>query len=185
MARVGKRNRRAYLAVAAVIRERFNPSSVFDVGCGPCAIVNYLKRDGVSEVVGIDGSMASKEFARDDVEWHYWDARDDAWKPGRKFDVVVCTEFAEHVPQSCEQHLINTLAAVTGMWLLFAACPPTPQKRTRRKKRQHVNEQPKAYWIDRIPLRLDSEETVVVKHRLVELGCNKQHYIDNLLIFRQ
>jgi len=118
MTAVDKRNRRAYRAVAAVVQELFKPASVCDVGCGTCAIANYLKRGGVREVVGVDGSMASREFARDDVEWHHWDAREGPWQPRCHYDVGICTEFAEHIPQMCEQHLIDTLIAITGQRLV-------------------------------------------------------------------
>ena len=184
MTAVDKRNRRAYRAVAGTILDLFDPFSVLDVGCGSCAIANYLKRAGVERVVAVDGSKASEEFARPDVEWHYWDAREGVWLAG-EFDMVVCTEFAEHVPASCEQNLIDTIEAAVGRWLWFAACPPTVQKRTRRKRLQHLNEQPREYWLARMPLWLNPWMTQVAKERLKSLGCDKQHYIDNLLVFEK
>ncbi len=183
MAAVDRRNRRAYRAVAGVIREFFSPESVLDVGCGTCAIANYLKREGVREVAGIDGSMASKELARDDVDWSHWDARTGPWQADRQFDVVICTEFAEHVPHEQSQHIVDTLTGATGKWLWFAACPPTPHRRSARKKLQHLNEQPQTYWLSRMQLDVDWPKTIAAKKRLVELGCDKQHYIDNVLIF--
>jgi len=59
---------------------------------------------------------------------------------GRVFDLVICLEVAEHLPETAETVLCDTIARHCDDLLLFSAAPPG------QGGRGHVNCKPKEYW---------------------------------------
>ena len=76
--------------------ERWNPSSVLDVGCGDGAIIASLSTN-IKKRVGVDLCKEAIQFARGfspDIEFHVIDAAD----LKETFDVVMAVEVLEHIP---------------------------------------------------------------------------------------
>lgn len=59
------------------------------------------------------------------------------------FDVVMCIEVAEHLPESAADTLCDTIAKHVRRYLLFTAAPPG------QRGRGHVNCQPPEYWMEK------------------------------------
>lgn len=58
----------------------------------------------------------------------------------RRFDLVLCIEVAEHLPESAAEILCNTIARHCGKLLVFTAAP------SGQGGNAHINEQPQQYW---------------------------------------
>ena len=66
---------------------------------------------------------------------------------GRKFDLVLCIEVAEHLPESVADILCDTVARHCGKLLVFTAALPGQGGKF------HINEQPRQYWKERLAKR--------------------------------
>lgn len=66
---------------------------------------------------------------------------------GRKFDLVLCVEVAEHLPESAANTLCDTITRHCGHLAVFTAAPPG-QGGT-----GHVNCQPSYYWYTKLEAR--------------------------------
>jgi SAM-dependent methyltransferase len=115
------------------------PRSVLDVGCGRGAWLAQFSRDGVSEVVGLDGDyvdpaglhIQSSEFVAADLL--------EPPELDRSFDLVVSLEVAEHLPASVAASFVRYLAEAAPVVLFSAAIPGQGGV-------HHVNEQWPEYW---------------------------------------
>ena len=113
------------------------PRSVIDIGCG---VGNYLlpfQQKGC-RVLGVDGCEEAGElipdhFKRVDLRFPLPDFG--------KFDLTICVEVAEHLPEQFADQLVLTIANVCSGLALFSAAMPS-QVGT-----HHHNCQPQSYWI--------------------------------------
>jgi SAM-dependent methyltransferase len=113
--------------------------SVVDVGCGTASWAAEFRAHGVDDVLGVDGSWANRaelhiprdRFLERDLEAPI--------RLDRRFDLAVCLEVAEHLPESRAAGLIDDLVGLSPCVLFSAAIPG--QGGT-----HHVNEQYLSYW---------------------------------------
>ena len=132
-------------AIARSVVRELRPSSVIDVGCGTGALMSSLERLGV-RCLGFDQSSASLErCARRGVSARRLDIVHDPVPPDRA-DVVVSTEVAEHLPEAAAGRFVELLATLAPVALVTAALPGSGGK-------DHVNEQPNEYWIEKFAAR--------------------------------
>ncbi len=116
-------------------------ASILDMGCGPGLLVDALHRCGFN-AIGFDGSPHAIEYAKargggDRI----WCEDILAYRPTLSM-VVVCTEVAEHVPAEDAPALVKRLTSSAIYAVIFTAAAPG------QGGHDHVNEQPKEYWID-------------------------------------
>ncbi len=115
--------------------------SVVDVGCGLGPWAAEFLTNGVKDVWGIDGDHVDRSQLRippDRFSAH------DLTKPlrfHRAFDLAVCLEVGEHLPESRAAGLVADLTSLASCVLFSAAIPG--QGGT-----HHINEQYLPYWID-------------------------------------
>jgi len=128
-----------YDVMAATIVRRFAPQSVVDVGCGSGGLLAALQRRGVSRLLGLESSAAGvararrKQLTVESVDL----SRPFALPP---FDLTVCLEVAEHLPETVADQFVDGLLSGSGQLLFSAATPGQGGE-------HHVNEQPHEYWI--------------------------------------
>jgi SAM-dependent methyltransferase len=113
--------------------------SVLDVGCGPGVWLAEWSRIGVKEVVGVDGDYVPRNtlaipagaFRAIDISQPF--------DLGQHFDLVLCLEVAEHIPEAHSDTLIDNLCRHGDLILFSAAIPGQGGE-------FHVNEQPYEHW---------------------------------------
>lgn len=137
----------------SIVRD-FAPRNVADVGCGTGTLLAALQERGV-EVKGYEYSTAGIELCRGrGLDVTRFDIEHDP-VPDERFDLVISTEVAEHLPESCADRYLDILTALSNTVVLTAATPGQPGN-------DHVNLQPNEYWIDKLADRgfpLDQETT--------------------------
>jgi SAM-dependent methyltransferase len=135
----GVHNLSAPREVVPIALQFVQPKSVLDIGCGTGTWLKVFEENGVSDYLGIDGSVVP------DDQLHITPAKfqtKDLSKPidlGRRFDLVVCLEVAEHLPAQFADTLVNTLTKHADAILFSAAIPGQGGQ-------DHVNEQWPEYW---------------------------------------
>lgn len=112
---------------------------MLDIGCGEGTWLRAALLAGVQDVVGVDGVEIKPErllFPACSLVIR------DLTRPlvlGRRFELVLCLEVAEHLPASAAPTLIESLTRHSDRILFSAAIPGQPGQ-------HHVNCQWPAYW---------------------------------------
>lgn len=134
--------------------QRFGITSMLDVGCGPGGMVDAARARGL-EAWGVDGDP----FIRFDMAGFFThDFTEGRWPWTRRFDLIWCTEFVEHVEAQYQDNYLATFDA--GRVLFLTAAPPGFPGH------HHVNCQHESYWIDLLAQHgwtLDTEATQWVR----------------------
>ena len=128
------------------VADLINPKSVVDVGCGVGRFLLVFLKNGAKDVLGIDGNwinpsdleIPSKFFLAHDLNCPLF--------LGKKFDLVVSLEVAEHLFENSAETFIDTLTSLGDIILFSAAIPG--QRGT-----NHLNEQWPEYWVSRFSKR--------------------------------
>ncbi len=142
---------------------QFDIRSVLDIGCGMGTNLSWFSEYGF-EVLGVEGhpNAVAQSLVPQRTVLH--DFTKGPWRPEQKFDLCLCTEFAEHVEAVFED---NWMVAVDQCrYLLLAAAPPG------QGGYHHVNEQPDEYWIKRFAERGFSQDAEITKK--LRATCNRK-----------
>jgi glycosyltransferase involved in cell wall biosynthesis len=165
--------------VNAVV-ETLKPTSVLDLGCGPCRSLARFKEHGLLRIIGIDGSIALRDNQH--VKPHtkdilFVDLERSPCVMGEKFDLVWSYEVAEHVAN--EENFLLTLTENARHWIVMTAAIPG------QGGIGHVNCQTREHWISKL-----SERGFAYRGDLTEqfraLGRNVTGYYDgNGMVFER
>lgn len=168
--------------MAKVIFDIFKPKSVIDFGCGTARIIENMHSNFKCEVQGVEGSLReASPYISEKVKRFIKqaDVTEDI-KPDKKYDLVICTEVAEHIFPEGSIHLINNLCS-HGDTIVFAAAPPGQTSPS------HINLHPIEWWQKLFfvhGFQIDRELTLKYKQKLKEKNV-KQIYINNGTVFRK
>ncbi|HQY88687.1 MAG TPA: methionine biosynthesis protein MetW [Tepidisphaeraceae bacterium] len=120
--------------------------TLLDVGCGNGAVMAALKTIGVS-ANGLEYAEAAINRCIDKgLSVHKFDIESDV-AYDTPADIVLSTEVAEHLPETCADRYINLMTRLAKRNVVMTAATPG-QGGT-----DHVNEQPNSYWIARLEVR--------------------------------
>ena len=133
---------RSARVVLPLVFDVVKPSSVLDVGCGDGTWLSACSQLGVSDLIGLDGdyverrqlSIPPDQFVAADLERGF--------DLGRRFDLVMSLEVAEHLEPEASETLVANLVRHGNVILFSAAIPEQGGA-------HHVNEQWPAYWAAR------------------------------------
>jgi SAM-dependent methyltransferase len=126
-------------AILPVVFETVPVRTLIDVGCGVGTWARAALDLGVADVLGIDGDYVDRDSLLIPSD-RFTPA--DLVKPldlGRRFDMAVCVEVAEHLPEHAARGFIAELTSLSDVVLFSAAIPY--QGGT-----GHINEQWQSYW---------------------------------------
>jgi SAM-dependent methyltransferase len=134
-------------ACVPMLIEAFAPRSVVDIGCGRGHWLAAFASSGVDDVVGVDGSWVAQHSSLlippDCFIEH------DLPAPialGRRFDLALCLEVAEHLPSSGAATLVKTLTESASVVVFSAAIPGQGGV-------GHLNEKWPWYWKEKFAER--------------------------------
>ena len=125
--------------ILSVLARHATFHSVLDVGCGLGIWLSQAEALGCRDIFGIDGPWLDLQktlIPRDKVMLCELEAEIDL---GRRFDLVMSLEVAEHLSPSAAKTFVRSLVRHADLVLFSAAIPE--QGGT-----HHVNEQWPAYW---------------------------------------
>jgi cyclopropane fatty-acyl-phospholipid synthase-like methyltransferase len=114
--------------------------SCLDVGCGVGTWLSTLRERGVEDVLGLDGPWVETSLLEIPADRFRVTPLDRPWSAGRRFDLAMSLEVAEHLPAESADTFVRCLTESADFILFSAAIPG--QGGT-----NHVNEQPASYWV--------------------------------------
>ena len=123
--------------IGKLLLEEFSPKSLVDLGCG-CGVYSHFFSQNGLKVLAIDGVKPNDDFAFP-VHIEVQDLTTPFANKHGKFDVALCLEVAEHIPEEYVMNFLNNITQFSDT-LLLSAAPPF------QGGHHHVNEQPKRYW---------------------------------------
>lgn len=129
--------RQSAAAVVPVLMELLEPESVLDVGCGEAEWLTAFVARGVTDYGGVDIAITTQVIA-DNYRFYSHDLT----RPldlGHTFDLVLCLEVGEHLPEESADTLVDTLVRHGGDIVFGAAVPG-------QEGVGHINCQPHTYW---------------------------------------
>ena len=172
--------RNDYVAIADALMRVLEFRSVLDLGCGNGYILQALKRHG-KQIVGVDGSRAAVASAPAEIQEHFLIL--DLCEPINLgcFDLVICTEVAEHLNEIYAEQLIRSICERQPMMILFTAAIPG------QTGKHHVNLQAPDYWVSKFEqwhYQLDKATSSLMQEELASQIARIKWIVRNLMIFR-
>jgi SAM-dependent methyltransferase len=125
--------------IAPLVYGYIHPSSVLDVGCGTGVWLREFARLGAVDYFGVDAYAASANRLEIPIDHFKVVDLNLEMDLGRRFDLVISLEVAEHVEPESAEVFIDSLCSHSDAVLFSAAVPE--QGGT-----GHVNEQWQSYW---------------------------------------
>ena len=149
-------------AVVPVICDLLDPASVLDVGCGQGEWLDVFDLD---DLQGVD-IAAPVPYLRHDLC--------EPLDLGRTFDLALCLEVGEHLPESAADALVDTIARHSRSVVFSAAVPGQEGK-------GHINCQPHEYWHEKFAER-GYETHDLIRPRIANDWRVSPWYRDNIFV---
>lgn len=121
--------------------DRYKPASAIDIGCGQGGWLAELKKLGVTDVLGMDGSGITDKLISED-EFLDVDFCRDFPIMGRCWDIALCLEVGEHLPKEKADALVSYLSLLSHTIIFSAAIPGQAGHR-------HINCQWQGWWANK------------------------------------
>jgi SAM-dependent methyltransferase len=161
--------------ILPIIIDLLKPASMVDVGCGAGYWLAAATELGVNDILGVDGGWVLKtQLAIPREKFVEHDLRTPL-KLGRKFDVALSLEVAEHLPESQALTFAETLCELADRLVFSAAIPG-------QGGRHHINEQWPSYWAE-LFRGYGYECYDVLRSRIWDNPRVMWYYAQNCLIF--
>jgi SAM-dependent methyltransferase len=125
-----------------IVWEYLRPSSVLDVGCGRGTWLAVAGQCGVSDILGVEGAWLDRGDLLVNADKVSTIDLEVPLSLGRRFDLILCLEVAEHLSAAVSDIFVSSLVAHGDVVLFSAAIP-------HQGGHHHVNEQFADYWAER------------------------------------
>ena len=132
-------NTQAAEEIVPYLLEYIKPQSVIDVGCGLGTWLEVFKRNGVNEILGIEGEHVNKELLKIGQDELKIVDLELPFKIDKKFDLTLSLEVAEHLSHPSADTFIHSLIQLSDYIIFSAAIPDQGGQ-------NHINEQWIEYW---------------------------------------
>jgi predicted SAM-dependent methyltransferase len=165
-----------YEHMANLLMNTLEFNSVVDFGCGNGYLLQHMGKHGKSNL-GVDGSENVLKYFPDAVIR-------DLTKPLNvgKFDLVVCTEVAEHIAPEHADTLVETICNASDGLIFFSAA------KAGYGGHLHVNEQERPYWYEKFMRRgfsVDLELSQDICDHLREANKGTWWFANNCFVLRR
>lgn len=147
--------------IVPLVLDWIAPESVVDVGCGTGTWLSVFQAHGVEDILGIDGNNLEEDLLEIPGERFMAADLTQDLTIDRRFDLAVCLEVAEHLPEESAERLIDLLTGLAPVVLFSAAVPF-------QGGHHHVNEQWPDYW-----------RRLFLERNSVAIDCLRRHVWDN------
>jgi trans-aconitate methyltransferase len=134
-----QRSGRSAEEVVGLVNELLRPTSVVDVGCGIGAWLGEWRKQGVSDVLGIDGDWVDRSLLQIPAEQFVAHDLAQPFQGSRRYDLVMSLEVAEHLDKDNADAFLDLLTSL-GSVILFSAAVPN------QGGQHHVNERWQGDW---------------------------------------
>lgn len=162
-------------AVAEMVYDAVQPTSMVDLGCGNGAWVKAFAELGVDDHLGIDGAWVDRDWLDFPAERFLERDLSAGSSLDRTFDLAMSVEVAEHLPDAAADRFVATLTGAAPVVLFSAAIPF--QGGT-----GHVNEQWPGYWAGKFAAH-DFVAVDALRARLWDRDDIAFYYRQNLTYF--
>jgi SAM-dependent methyltransferase len=162
-------------AIVPYLVELLAPSSVVDVGCGTGDWLASFCAGGVADVLGVDGAYVPRDRLAIPEERFLAHDLTEPLRLERRYDLAVCLEVAEHLPEAAADALVEGLVAAAPLVLFGAAIPD-------QRGEGHVNEQWQGWWAARFAAH-GLEPIDILRRRFWEDERVEWWYVQNGLLY--
>lgn len=133
-------NMTAPRAIMPYVLALLKPASILDVGCGLATWLAAAQEAGIDDLTGIDGDFVDRSMLKiSEADFRAMDLRQ-PFDLGRRFDLALSLEVAEHLPASSADIFIDSICRHADRVLFSAANPGQDGGQ------HHVNCQWPEYW---------------------------------------
>ena len=126
-------------AVVPLLVELIKPESVIDLGCGEGEWLREFKKQGIPDVLGVDGPWVDKQRLLIDPSRFMVADLNEELELGRRFDLAMSLEVGEHLRSEAATRLVQLLTEAAPTILFSSAIP-------NQGGTNHINEQWPEYW---------------------------------------
>lgn len=150
--------------------------TVLDLGCGNGTIIGWMKKRG-AEVMGYDLYGEGPDVTRADLA----SLSPSALSAMAFAKLVLCTEVAEHLPESAADTLVELCAKCATHEIVWSAAPPGQDGDG------HINCQPPAYWLDKFAAHgwePHMMQTLMLRRLMGQRGAEHASYRENFYVLR-
>ncbi|MDQ6888073.1 MAG: class I SAM-dependent methyltransferase [Gemmatimonadota bacterium] len=161
--------------IVPIIADLVRPVSVVDVGCGEGLWLTVFQECGATDILGLDGSFLDEDLLKIPRErFRPTDLRLPL-DVGRRFDLAVSVEVAEHLPESRAASFVADLTSLAPIVLFSAAIPHQGGV-------AHLNERWQDYWAERFAAH-DYVPIDCVRARVWSDRRVAWYYAQNLILY--
>lgn len=132
-------NTSAAKEILPIVFSILSPKDIIDIGCGTGTWLAAAKELGVGDVLGVDGDYVDRSLLHINEELFFTHDLKEELFIGKRFDLVISLEVAEHLPSESADSYIQTLVN-HGDTILFSAAIKN------QGGQNHINEQNFSYW---------------------------------------
>lgn len=135
-----------FRASAKIIKQRFSPKNLLDVGCAKGYMVKALHEVGV-DAWGVDASKYALAAAPEEVQFFLTRGIIQALPHKVPFDTVLCCDVLEHIPEEDAELACSELMRVTDRLLIINVITlevPDYDDPT------HITIKPRQWWVDKL-----------------------------------
>jgi hypothetical protein len=166
---------RSASVIVPFVLSLFPFESVVDVGCSVGTWARRFLESGVPDVIGIDGDYVERSMLCIPQERFFAHDLRTPVRLNRRFQLAVCLEVGEHLPQTRSQGLIDDLVSLAPCVLFSAALPG--QGGT-----DHVNEQYLSEWAALFATH-DFVALDLIRHQIWNISEVSWWYRQNIVLF--
>lgn len=155
-------NEKSASIILPYIKKKYDFNSLLDVGCGLGTWSSVAINLGIKEVVAIDSPYVPVHLRTIPQEYFIEKDLTQPFNVGKsRFDLAICLEVAEHLPESSADSLVESLTKHADVILFSAAIPGQGGQ-------NHINEQWPDYWQEKFS-----------KYNFFAFDVLRNHFWDN------